>query len=68
MREFIQIDEDLFVIPSEVAAVKRSGISEDSCVVFLKGQSALEGFVVNSSVEDVVSDLEDAEEIPANEE
>lgn len=62
MREFLQLDEDLFVIPSEVAAVKRSGIKEDSCVVFLKGQSALEGFVVNSSVEDIVADLEGDED------
>jgi hypothetical protein len=62
MREFLQLDDNLFVLPSEVAAVKRSGINEDSCVVFLKGQSALEGFVVNSSAEDVVSDLEDEED------
>ena len=59
-REFLQLDDDLFVIPHCVAAVKRSGLEEDSCTIFIKGQSALDGFLVKMSAEDVVKDLEES--------
>jgi hypothetical protein len=60
MREFLQLDDDLFVIPHCVAAVKRSGLEDDACTIFIKGQSALDGFLVKMSAEDVVDELEDA--------
>jgi hypothetical protein len=60
MREFLQLDDDLFVIPHCVAAVKRSGLEDDACTVFIKGQSALDGFLVKMKAEDVVGELEDA--------
>ena len=59
-REFLQLDDDLFVIPHCVAAVKRSGLEEDSCTIFIKGQSALDGFLVKMSAEDVVKELEES--------
>jgi hypothetical protein len=60
MREFLQLDDDLFVIPHCVAAVKRSGLEDDACTIFIKGQSALDGFLVKMKAEDVVGELEDA--------
>ena len=60
MREFLQLDDDLFVIPHCVAAVKRSGLEDETCTVFIKGQSALDGFLVKMKAEDVVDELEDA--------
>jgi hypothetical protein len=48
------------VIPHCVAAVKRSGLEDDACTIFIKGQSALDGFLVKMSAEDVVDELEDA--------
>lgn len=59
MKEFVQIDENLFVQAHAVVAVKRSSLEEDKCVVYMKGQSALEGFVVNATAESVIEDLED---------
>ena len=59
-REFLQLDEDLFVIPHCVAAVKRSGLEAESCTIFIKGQSALDGFLVKMSAEDVVREIEES--------
>lgn len=60
MSEFIQLGEDLFVMPSQVSAVKRSSLQEDHCTVFLKGQSAQDGFVVDEKAEDIVEEIEAA--------
>jgi hypothetical protein len=59
-REFLQLDDDLFVIPHCVAAVKRSGLEDEACTVFIKGQSALDGFLVKMKAEDVVKELEES--------
>ena len=59
-REFLQLDDDLFVIPHCVAAVKRSGLEDETCTVFIKGQSALDGFLVKMKAEDVVKELEES--------
>jgi hypothetical protein len=57
-REFLQLDENLFVLPSEVAAVKRSSLEDEKCVVYLKGHSALEGFVVDMDAESCIEEIE----------
>lgn len=57
MNKFLQLSDDLFVMPSAVAAVKR-GMDDEHCVIFLKGQSALEGFVIEMKAEDCVEELE----------
>ena len=59
-REFLQLDDDLFVIPHCVAAVKRSGLEDETCTVFIKGQSALDGFLVKMKAEDVVREIEES--------
>jgi hypothetical protein len=59
-REFLQLDENLFVMPGAVAAVKRSSLEDEACTIFLKGQSSQDGFVVQAKAEDVVDDLEEA--------
>ena len=53
----IDISPDLAVAAQHVAAVKR--IDEGSCVVYLVGQSALEGFLVDAPWDQVISDLND---------
>lgn len=58
MNEFLQLDDDLFVMPHAVAMVKRSSIDAESCTVFLKGQSSQDGFVVKMTAEEVVEELE----------
>lgn len=58
MSEFLQISEDLFIMPRHVAAVKRSSLQDDHCTIFMKGQSAQDGFVVDQKAEDVVEEIE----------
>ena len=53
----IDISPDLAVAANHVAAVKRT--DEDKCVVYLAGQSATEGFVVEAAWDQVVGDLND---------
>lgn len=59
-REFLQISDDLFVMPGAVAAVKRSSLEDEHCTIFLKGQSSQDGFVVDMTAEEVVKELEEA--------
>lgn len=59
-KEFLQISEDLFVMPSHVAAVKRSSLQADHCTIFLEGQSAQDGFVVPMTAEDCVEEIEES--------
>jgi hypothetical protein len=59
-REFLQLDENLFVIPHAVAAVKRSSLEDEACTIFLKGQSSQDGFVVQAKAEAIVEDIEEA--------
>ncbi len=56
--EFLQVDENLFIMCRHVAAVKRSTIDEESCTIFMKGQSSQDGFVVKRKAEDVCADIE----------
>ena len=53
----IDISSDLAVAANHVAAVKR--IDEGSCVVYLVGQSALEGFVVERPWDEIIADVND---------
>ena len=56
MKRIIDISEDLAVLAQNVAAVKRIG--DESCAVFLVGQSAVDGgFLVARSWDDVIEEL-----------
>lgn len=65
MAEFLQIDDDNFIIPREVYRVKRGAATpaatdgsteeQETCTVFVKGA---EPFVVNKNAESVIEDLE----------
>lgn len=65
MAEFLQIDDDNFIIPREVYRVKRGpttpaaadGTTEEqeTCTLYVKGA---EPIVVNKRAEDIVDDLE----------
>lgn len=57
--KFLQLSDDLFVMPSEVGAVKR-GLDDEHCVVFLKGQGFEDGFVIDEKAEDAVEAIEEA--------
>jgi hypothetical protein len=60
----IEIDDGFFVQAEEVAAVKSAGNGKS--ILYLKGQSALEGFVIEGEAVDVAErvdeELEDYEE------
>lgn len=59
--KLLQLTADLAVQPRKVAAIKRSSLDEDSCVVFMSGQSATDGgFVVERAFEDVVDEVDAA--------
>lgn len=56
MKRIIDISENLAVLAQNVAAVKK--IDEDSCVVFLVGQSAVDGgFLVARPWDEVIDEL-----------
>lgn len=65
MAEFLQIDDDNFIIPREVYRVKRGATmpaatdgsteEQETCTLFVKGA---EPIVVNKRAEDAVEDLE----------
>lgn len=56
MIKLIQLDDDIWVQPRSVAAVK--SFDDGKCTVFLKGQSAVDGgFVVERDAESVVDDV-----------
>jgi hypothetical protein len=53
----IDIAPDLAVCPCPGMVVKK--VDDDSCLLFTPGQSALEGFLVESPWEQVIGDLND---------
>lgn len=56
MTKLIQVDDDLWVRPSLVAAVKR--FDEGKCTVFIAGQSAVDGgFLIDRDADSVVEDV-----------
>lgn len=59
-RQLIEIESGLFVQPSKVTAVKASPLEDESCTVFLSGQSSQDGFVVSRDAEDVIDEINDA--------
>jgi hypothetical protein len=54
----IEISDGFFVQPSEVAAVKSTG--EGKSILYLKGQSALEGFVLEGEALDIADRVDGA--------
>jgi hypothetical protein len=60
-RSLIEIDDGLFIQPWKVVAVKRSALDEEeACTVFLSGQSAQDGFIVERDADEVVGEINDA--------
>jgi len=55
---FVEIDEDYFIVAESVIAVK--GISKKKCALFLRGQSAMDGFVVEKGARELVEVIIDA--------
>ena len=55
--KLLQVSADLAIQPRKVAAVKRSGINDDHCVIFLSGHSPTEGFVVERPLEEVMDEV-----------
>ena len=53
----IEVSEGFFVQPEEVAAVKSAGNGKS--VLYLKGQSALEGFVIEGEAVDVAERVDE---------
>ena len=53
----IELADGFFVQPSEVAAVKSAG--EGKSILYLKGQSALEGFVVEGEALDIADKVDE---------
>lgn len=60
--KLVEIADGLCVQPKSVAAIKRGTLADEdeSCTVLLRGQSALEGLVVEKSYEDVMDEINDA--------
>jgi hypothetical protein len=60
--EFLQVDDNLFINCRHVAAVKRSSLEDESCTIFMKGQSSQDGFVVKQKAEDICALIEEEPE------
>lgn len=54
----IEIYDGFFVNPWKVTVVKAAG--EDKCVLYVSGQSALDGFVVDRPALEVATDIVEA--------
>lgn len=54
----IEIYDGFFVNPWKVTVVKAT--EEDKCVLYVSGQSALDGFVVNRPALEVATDIVEA--------
>jgi hypothetical protein len=54
----IEIDDGFYVNPFEVSAIKTAG--KDKCVLYLSGQSALEGFVIERDALEAATDILEA--------
>jgi hypothetical protein len=59
MRILLELTPELTVKVNAISAVKR-GATDSQAVIFLKGQSALEGFVVEREYEDVCEEWRNA--------
>lgn len=53
----IELVEGFWIEPEKVSAVKSAG--KDKCVLFMDGQSALEGYFLDYDAEEVVQVIED---------
>ena len=53
-----EIDDGLYVDPWEVAAVKKLG--DNTCVVFLKGMSTKDGFIIEKDALEAATDVLEA--------
>ncbi len=52
---FVEIDKGYFVVAEKVIAVK--AINDKKCSLFLAGQSAMEGFVVDKGARELVDEI-----------
>jgi hypothetical protein len=60
---FIEIDDGYFLNPAKVTAIK--AIGKKKCALFVDGQSALEGFVVERNALELAQEIADGAEGPA---
>lgn len=56
---FVELVEGFWVAPESVTVVKK--IDDDRCSLWVRGQSAMDGFVLDYPAEEVVEALHDAE-------
>ena len=54
----IEIDDGFFVNPWKVTAIKAA--EKDKCVLYLSGQSALEGFLVKRNALELATEIVEA--------
>lgn len=59
-RELIALTDDLAVRPDIIVAVKRSALEPDRCTVFLAGQSAQDGFVIERDADELIEEISEA--------
>ena len=53
----IEITDGLFIAPEHVIAVKAASDGEQRCTIYLSGQSALDGFVVDYYADEVAEEV-----------
>ena len=52
---FVQVTDDIFLDPEAVMMIK--AIDKEKCLVFLNGQSALEGHIIEREALDLATEL-----------
>jgi hypothetical protein len=60
MSLLIELEDGTWIQPRRVTAVRQSSLDKKKCVVFVSGQSATEGFLIDESVDDVVDKINDS--------
>lgn len=58
MKKMIEVADGFAIMPTAVAVLKRG--EEGQSVLFTRGQSALEGFVVDSDYGDMLDEINEA--------
>ncbi|HEX5426651.1 MAG TPA: hypothetical protein VFW94_24275 [Candidatus Acidoferrales bacterium] len=53
----LEIDEGVYITPEHVTLIKEAG--DGKCVLFVSGQSPLDGFVIDRPADEVAQDIAD---------
>lgn len=60
MSLLIELPDGTWIQPRKVTAVRKTGARDKQCVIFMSGQGATEGFLVDAECDDVVDQINES--------